>query len=68
MSETISVEAATVTTGTSSDFSTAPWPTVRRVLEVLGLSMVAILVFTGLAVVLLRAGFMTQNLGAAAQN
>lgn len=65
MSETISVEAATVTTGTGSDFSTAPWPTVRRVLEVFGWSMVALLVFTGLSVVLLRAGFMAQNLGAA---
>ena len=43
-----------------NDFSAAPWPTIRRILEVMGWFAVALLVLTGLIAILGRAIFLND--------
>jgi len=50
--------AGDATTIPADDFSAAPWPVVRKVLEVLGWFAVALLVFTGLTAIFGRTNFM----------
>ncbi|PCH60159.1 MAG: hypothetical protein COC19_06290 [SAR86 cluster bacterium] len=58
MSDMLAVGGA----NTGANFSAAPWPAVRKVLEVAGWLAVAILVFTGLSAIFGRAAFMSDAL------
>jgi uncharacterized membrane protein len=51
-------EAISSKTQGGMDFSTVPMPAIRKVLEVVGWGLVAILVITGLSAIFARTGFM----------
>lgn len=50
------------------NFSAAPWPTVRKVLEIAGWLALALLLFTGITSIFGRAVFVTEALSAAVDN
>ena len=45
------------------DFSAAPMPAIRKVLEIIGWGLVAILIITGLSAIFARTGFFVMVLG-----
>lgn len=53
---------ASTATPASTDFSAAPWPQVRKVLEVVGWIIMAVLLFTGISSVFGRADFLLDAL------
>lgn len=54
--------ASSAATPRSTEFSAAPWPLIRRVLEVLGWIIVAALLFTGITSVFGRADFLLGSM------
>jgi hypothetical protein len=58
MSDLTAGEATPSKTQGGMDFSAVPMPAIRKVLEVVGWVLVAILVITGLSAIFARTGFM----------